>query len=189
MKRFAILLFFAALLSCKAGPPTKDNIREVLREPENLQEFAYADFGPPLLTYMSLGKPKPFDGVAEKEDAGWPVGNIRVLVLAESYKEPQLIFLKEAGRLKPEFDYRVIWYYDVINLLDEVLADPKLPEKMKERPRRTREKILAAMGSDNEVRKRISELREPLEAHIREHKLRPAIKVLGKKLLEKGLSL
>ena len=188
MKRLAILLGFAVLASCKPGAPTKENIREVLREPENLQEFAYADLGPPLLTYMSLGKPKPFGGVAEKEDSGWPVGNIRVLVVAESYKEPQLIFLKEAGLLKPEFDYRVIWYYDVINLLDEVLADPKLPETMKGRPRQTREKILAAMGSDEEVRERISHLREPLEEHIREHKLHPEISVLGEEILEKGLS-
>ena len=72
--------------------------------------------------------------------------------------------------------------------LDEVLADPKLPETMKGRPRQTREKILAAMGSDEEVRERISHLREPLEEHIREHKLHPEISVLGEEILEKGLS-
>lgn len=188
MKKLAALLILTALASCKPGPPTKENIREVLRESENLQEFSYADFGPPLLTYMSLGKPNPFGGVAEKEDSGWPVGNIRVLVVAESYKEPQLIFLDEAGLLKPEFDYRVIWYYDVISLLDDVLADPKLPASMKERPKKTRERIIAEMGGDSEVRERISNYREPLEEHIREHKLHGEIERLGRVIMEKGQS-
>lgn len=188
MKNLAILFLLAVLPACKPEPPTKENIREVLRRPENLQEFSYADFGPPLFTYMTLGKPMPFDGVAEKEDAGWPVGNIRVLVLAESYKEPQLIFLKEAGQLKPEFDYRVIWYYDAINLLDDILADSQIPENMKDQPRKTREKILAEMGSDEEVRERTSDYRDPLEEHIREHKMHPEIRILGEEIMSKGQS-
>jgi hypothetical protein len=188
MKKFAILLFLAVLPACKPEPPTKENIREVLRRPENLQEFSYADFGPPLFTYMRLGKPMPFDGVVEKEEAGWKVGNISVLVLAESYMEPQLIFLQEAGLLKPEFDYRVVWYYEAINTLDDILADPQIPENMKDQPRKTREKIFAEMGSDEEVRQRISEYRDPLEEHVREHNMHPEIRLIGEKIMEKGQS-
>jgi hypothetical protein len=129
-----------------------------------------------------------FGGVKEKEDAGWPVGNIRVLVVAESYKEPQLIFLDEAGLLKPEFDYRVLWYFDALSILEEILADPKIPERMKDRPRRTREKILAEMGTGDDIRERISDLRDPLEEYIREKKLHPEISRLGEEIMEKGLS-
>lgn len=68
----AILLFFA-LVSCQSGPPTVEEIQDVLAQPENIQEFAYADFGPPLLTYHTLGDPKPFGEVAEEREAGWPV--------------------------------------------------------------------------------------------------------------------
>jgi hypothetical protein len=31
MKRLAILLLFTVITSCKSGPPTKENIREILR--------------------------------------------------------------------------------------------------------------------------------------------------------------
>jgi len=137
---------------------------------------------------MTLGKPTPFGGVKEKADAGWPVGNIRVLVVAESYKEPQLIFLDEAGFLKPEFDYRVIWYFDALSILDEILADPKIPEKMKDRPRKTREKILAEMGTGDDIRERTSDFRDPLEAYIRGNKLHSKISALGEEIMEKGLS-
>jgi len=188
MKQLLVLLVFTALVSCKPGPPTKDNIREILLEPENVQEFAYADFGPAILTYRELGKPMPFDGVAEKEDNGWKVGNIRVLVVAESYLAPHLIFLKEEGLLKPDIDYRIIWHGSVIQLLDDILADPKIPESQKERPRRTREKIIREMGDVEEMLERTKDYRVPLEAYIREHKLGPQIDVLGKKIMSKGQS-
>lgn len=130
MKKIVFALF-VFLTACGPGEPTSENIHEILLEPENIQEFAYADFGPTIMTYMQLGKPTPFGGVKEKMDDGWPVGNIRVFVTAESYKEPYLIFLEKAGRLKPEYDYRVIWYYQAIPLIDEILADSEVPEKMK----------------------------------------------------------
>lgn len=115
-------------------------------------------------------------------------GNIRVLVMAESYLEPQMIFRKEAGLLEPGLDYRPIWYFSALSLLDEVLADPKLPEQMKDPARKTREKIIAEMGTEDEIRERIFPYREPLEALIREKKLHPEIRVVGETILQKGLS-
>ena len=40
-----------------------------------------------------------------------------------------------------------MWYYEVISLPDEVLADPKVPESMKAR---AMQKIIAEMGGDPE---------------------------------------
>ena len=182
----AIVLFFQ---SCRSPGKASDGpIDEALRRPENLQEFAYADFGPPLFTNEVLGKPMPFDGVAEKREAGWPVGNIRVLVTAESYLEPQLIFLREAGRLDPAIDYRVLWYFEAISLLDAIIGNAEIPEEYKSRPREVRAKILKEMGSGDDIRGRLSELRDPLERHIREKGMHAEIERVGQSIMAKGQS-
>lgn len=164
------------------------SIKEILRSPENLQQFSYTDFGPPPLTMGTLGKPSPFHGVEEKQEAGWPVGNIRVLVTAHSHKEPQLIFLKQAGVLEPKLDYRVLWYFDAVGLIDSVLENPELAENLKTRPREVRKQIVEKMGSADEIRRRISTLREPLRQYVEENKMYDEIRSVGEIIMEKGQS-
>jgi hypothetical protein len=166
------------------------SIEEELRKAENLQEFAYADFGPPLITQDegNLGKPMPYNGVAEKMDAEWPVGNIRVFVIAHSNASAQMLFLRIAGRLDPAFDYRIVWYFDALYLLDEILKNPKITEDQKERPRKTREQIVKTMGSEDDVRSRMSKLREPMAQHIRQNYTNSDIDDVGRSIMEKGQS-
>lgn len=184
-----MVLFFLGLFLVSCGDPDEDlSIQEILRKPENLQEFRYSDFGPALFTYHWLGKPMPFEGVAEVKEDGWPIGNLRVLVTAESYLEPQLLFLEEAGKLDPDLDYRPIWYFQAISMLDEILADGEIPENLKTRPREVRQQIIDKMGDADAVRTRTSKYRDPLEKHVRENKMHPRIRALGEEILSKGLS-
>lgn len=166
------------------------SVEEELRKPENLLEFAYADFGPPIFTQDegNLGKPMPYDGVAEKMDADWPVGNVRVLVIAHSNSSAQMLFLRNAGHLDPAYDYRIIWYFDALYLLDEVLKSPDISEAQKERPRKTREQLIKTMGSEEEVRSRNSTFRESMALHIQQNYKHADITNVGRSIMKKGQS-
>jgi hypothetical protein len=164
-----------------------ESIVDILRKPENLQEFAYADFGSPLLT-ANLGKPLPYNGVAEKLDGDWPVGNIRVLVTAHSYVSAQMLFLQKAGRLDPALDYRIIWYFGAMMMIEDILEDPKVPEEQKIKPREMREKLIAKMGSEDEVRSRMSKYREPLNDYVYKNNMYADIKDMGRSIMAKGQS-
>ena len=131
---FLIALLGACnLASCKEKP-----LEERLRQPENFLVFEYEDFGPAIHTRYSLGKPMVTEGVpSKKSDSGWDVANIRVIVVLLGSKERQWAMLEDTGSFEQDIDYRMVWYFNIVSLLEDIIANEEIPEKLKERPRAT----------------------------------------------------
>ncbi len=181
----AVLALCAVASSCKEAP-----LEERLREPENFLVFDYEDFGPAIFTNLTLGKPMVTEGVPSKKTAsGWDVANVRVIVVAVGSKEYQWAMLEDTEWFEPGIDYRMVWYFNVMNLLDGILANEQVPEANKSRPRATREAILEAMGDADEVRVRMRPLSDELKEWAKENMVRGRRTEIGERLRAKGLSI
>ncbi|BDS08612.1 hypothetical protein NT6N_36520 [Oceaniferula spumae] len=168
-----LTLLSALLLGCGMKKPLEERLWE---DSENCLVFDYEDFGPSVLTYTSLGKPF----LTEDNRSGKPElakDRIRIVVKAAGYIEAQRAMHEQAGRHEPGYEYRYVWYYNVLSVLDDVLAEPKLPEKYKTRVAATKAKILEEMGDGDEVRERISPLRDEIDA---------AVKTMGRDAINKA---
>jgi len=158
------LLCFSLLQGCRAQSLGKE-----LQRPENMIVIPYADFGPPTETYRTLGIPKPKPGVeSAKTEGGWDVGNIQVMVVNVSYLEAVWVILEEAGYFEAGLDYRIIWYFDAITLLEEVIENEDLPQEVRSRTKRTKDKVVSALGDASTVRKRMRPLYDRVQKHALE---------------------
>lgn len=141
-----------------------------LAKPENTMVLAYDDFGPVLGTYITLGVPKPKKGVVSKKiSSGFDVGNIRVLVTNVGYLEAAWAVLEDDGFFDPELDYRIIWYFDAITLLNDVIENQDFPEGEREKAKGTKDQIVATMGDADTVRERMDPLYDDVQAHALDH--------------------
>ena len=99
--------------------------------------------------------------------------------------EPQYIFMQNAGLLDSKLDYRFVWYFDALNLIDSIVKNPEITEELKRRPREVRQQIIDKMGTEDEVRSRTFSLRDPLELHIKENNLYEEIRTTGEMMMKK----
>ena len=143
-----------------------------------------------IYTRYGLGKPEPFGDVpSEKTASGWDVGNVRVIVTLLGSKEQQWAMLEDSGWFEPGIDYRIVWYFNIVSLLDDMIANPKISEPAKARTRATRQKIIDAMGDEEEARARMIPLSNELEAWAKENMVRGRRTEISQQLRAKGLSL
>ena len=182
----AIIIFCIFVAACKQQVP----LEERLRQQENFLMFDYDDFGPVIYTRYGLGKPEPAGDVPSKKTAsGWDVGNVRVVVTLLGSKEQQWAMLEDSGWFDPGIDYRIVWYFNIVSLLDDMIANPKISEPAKASTRATRQKIIDAMGDEEEARARMIPLSDELEAWAKENMVRGRRTEISQQLRAKGLSL
>lgn len=139
--------------------------------------FSYDDFGPSVLTYTSIGKPRftSTDTGVENKDAA---GKIRIVVTVSGYSlSAQRLMHELAGRHENGFEYRYISYFRALTVLNGVLGDPKLPEACRKRVADTKTKITKEMGDEDQVRKVGALLMNEIDA---------AVKTLDRAALDKA---
>lgn len=116
------------------GPPS---------EPPFTLVLAYDDFGPQVLAGQLLG-PEWWSweagGSWEPDDAF----DVRVVVFRGRTRAQ---VATRYPTVKDRSDYRLVPLRDALRFLDEALADPDVPATLRDRLRRTRTRIVDALGS------------------------------------------
>ena len=144
-KTILTLAFLGSTLLLSCAKPQNSNVVQVQKPTSNTIVLDYYDFGPQVMSYELIGLGK-YQWNSQGPDDPNENDDVKVVV----YRN---ISLNEVEKMYPVIerkqDYRYLEYKSALNLLKQYEQDPFWNEykETKERALRTRDKILAQLGT------------------------------------------